>query len=62
MADFRAIMALLFKDRSYREIVEAVGCSHRDVSTVRKAIPFRGRDDLGRERGSRVKSWWVRIR
>ena len=32
MADFRAIMSLVFKDRSYRQIVEAVGCSHRDVS------------------------------
>jgi transposase len=42
MVDHRAIMALLFKDRSYRQIVEAVGCSHRDVSTARKIIADRG--------------------
>lgn len=42
MADFRAIMSLVFKGRSYRQIVEAVGCSHRDVSTVRKVIADRG--------------------
>lgn len=44
MADYRAIMALLFKGRSYREIVEAVGCSHRDVSAARKTITERGID------------------
>lgn len=42
MADFKAIMALVFKGRSYREIVEAVGCSHREVSTARKVIADRG--------------------
>lgn len=42
MVDYRAIMALLFKDRSYRQIVEAVGCSHRDVSATRKVITDRG--------------------
>jgi hypothetical protein len=42
MADFRAIMSLVFKGRSYRQIVEAVGCSHRDVSTVRKVVTDRG--------------------
>jgi len=42
MVDYRAITALLFKDRSYRQIVEAVGCSHRDVSTARKIIADRG--------------------
>jgi hypothetical protein len=42
MVDYRAIMALPFKDRSYRQIVEAVGCSHRDVSTARKVIAQRG--------------------
>lgn len=42
MTDYRAIMALVFKDRSYRQIVEAVGCSHREVSTARKVIADRG--------------------
>lgn len=42
MVDYRAIMALLFRDPSYRQVVEAVGCSHRDVSTARKVIAERG--------------------
>ena len=42
MADYRSIMTLLFQGRSYREIVDAVGCSHRDVAAARKAI--RGRE------------------
>jgi hypothetical protein len=42
MADFRTIMSLVFKGHSYRQIVEVVGCSHRDVSTVRKMIADRG--------------------
>ena len=42
MADFRSIMSLVFKGHSYRQIVEAVGCSHRDVSAVRQVIADRG--------------------
>lgn len=42
MADYRSIMTLLFQGRSYREIVDAVGCSHRDVATARTAIKGRG--------------------
>ena len=38
MADFRMIMGLVLQGRSYREIVAGAGCSHRDVSTARKAI------------------------
>jgi len=38
MADYRAIMGLLLQGRSYREVVRAVGCSHRDVAAARKAI------------------------
>ncbi|MBA3890484.1 MAG: IS21 family transposase, partial [Gemmatimonadaceae bacterium] len=33
---------MLFQGRSYREIVAAVGCSHRDVATARRAIAERG--------------------
>lgn len=44
MTDYRAIMTLVVKGRSYREIVDAVGCSHRDVSTARKTITDRGID------------------
>ena len=35
MADYRRILGLLLEGRSYREVVEIVGCSHRDVARVR---------------------------
>ena len=38
MADFRLIMGLVLQERSYREIVAEVGCSHRDVSVASKVI------------------------
>ncbi len=38
MADFRVIMGLVLQERSYREIVAAVGCSHRDVSAASRVI------------------------
>ena len=38
MADYRLIMSLLLKGRSYREVVAAAGCSHRDVSAAKAAI------------------------
>ena len=47
MADFRVIMTLVFKGRSYREIVAAAGCSHRDVSVARKVIADRGITEVG---------------
>ena len=36
MADYRAIMTLVLQGRSYRDVVAAVGCSHRDVAAARK--------------------------
>ena len=38
MADYRAIMTLVLQGRSYRDVVAAVGCSHRDVAVARKVI------------------------
>lgn len=38
MADYRAIMSLVLQGRSYRDVVAAVGCSHRDVAAARKVI------------------------
>ncbi|MCB9427703.1 MAG: IS21 family transposase [Actinobacteria bacterium] len=38
MADYRAIMTLVLQGRSYRDVVAAVGCSHRDVAAARKVI------------------------
>jgi hypothetical protein len=42
MADYRAIMTLVLQGRSYREVVAAVGCSHRDVAAARKVIGVKG--------------------
>lgn len=42
MADFRRILELLFQGRSYRDVVAAVGCSHRDVATARRMIVEQG--------------------
>ena len=42
MANYRKIMELALEGRSYSEIVEAVGCSRRDVSVVKKTVTARG--------------------
>ena len=42
MADYRKIMVLVLEGRSYGEIVDAAGCSRRDVSAVKKTIAARG--------------------
>lgn len=42
MANYRKIMELVLEGRSYNEIVQAVGCSRRDVSVVRKTLTARG--------------------
>lgn len=42
MADYRRILELLLQGRSYREVALAVGCSHRDVATARRALSERG--------------------
>ena len=42
MTDYRRIMELALQQRSFADIVELVGCSRRDVSTVKKTITARG--------------------
>jgi transposase len=42
MTDYRAIMTLVLQGRSYRDVVAAVGCSHRDVAAARKTIAAKG--------------------
>jgi transposase len=42
MADYRKILVLVLEGRSYREVVEIVGCSHRDVARVRQEVHERG--------------------
>jgi transposase len=41
MADFRRILELLLQDHSYREVVAAVGCSHRDVAAAKRVLEER---------------------
>ena len=40
--DYRRILTLLLERRSYRDVAEVVGCSHRDVARVRQAIAEHG--------------------
>ena len=42
MTDYRKIAALLLEGRSYRDVVEVVGCSHREVSRVKTVIAEQG--------------------
>ena len=42
MSNYRKIMELVLEGRSYNDIVEAVGCSRRDVSVVKKTVAARG--------------------
>jgi uncharacterized protein YerC len=42
MANHRKIIELVLEGRSYNEIVQAVGCSRRDVSVVKKTLTARG--------------------
>ncbi|GAB3137647.1 hypothetical protein GCM10027057_16820 [Marisediminicola antarctica] len=35
-------MGLVLEGRSYREVVEIAGCSHRDVARVRQEVQERG--------------------
>jgi uncharacterized protein YerC len=49
MVDYRRILVLLLEGRSYRDVVEVAGCSHRDVSRVREAVRGRGSDRRSRQ-------------
>ena len=40
--DYQRILTLLLERRSYRDVAEVVGCSHRDVARVRQAIAEHG--------------------
>jgi len=42
MADYRKILVLLLEGRSYRDVVEIAGCSHRAVARVSQEIQERG--------------------
>lgn len=42
MVDYRRVLVLLLEGRSYRDVVEIVGCSHRDVARVSQSIRVHG--------------------
>ena len=42
VADYRRILVLLLQGRSYRSVVEVVGCSHRDVAAARRVMTAHG--------------------
>ena len=42
MVDDRRILVLLLEGNSYRDVVEMVECSHRDVARVKQAITEHG--------------------
>ena len=42
MADYRKILVLLLEGRSFRQVVEIVGCSHRAVARVSQEMQERG--------------------
>jgi uncharacterized protein YerC len=35
MVDYRRVLVLLLEGHSYREVVQMVGCSHREVARVK---------------------------
>ncbi len=38
MTDYRAIMTLLIKQRSYRQIEQQLGCSHRVIARANHTL------------------------
>lgn len=42
MTDYKAVMKLLIQQRSYREIENQLGCSHRAVSRANTVLRSRG--------------------
>jgi transposase len=58
VADYRRIMALLLEERSYREVVETAGCSHRDVARARQAIRDHGVVSMTEVDEAQLQAWF----
>lgn len=58
MADYRRILVLLLEERSYRDVVEMAGCSHRDVARVRQAIVEHGVTSAGDVGDADLAAWF----
>lgn len=58
MGNYRAIMELVLAGRSYSEIVDAVGCSRREVSRVRQVVAQRGVTSIAAVSDAELASWF----
>lgn len=58
MADYRRILGLLLEGRSYRDVVEIAGCSHRDVARVKHAIAEHGIDSAAAVSDAELGAWF----
>ena len=58
VADYRRILGLLFEERSYRDVVEIAGCSHRDVARVRQAIVAHGVSSAAAVSDAELGEWF----
>lgn len=62
MTDFRKILSLVVRQRSYRQIATAVGCSHQTVARVKAEAARRGVftiADVDKLSDEDVASWFV---
>ncbi|MFT4157334.1 MAG: IS21 family transposase [Microbacterium sp.] len=58
MTDYRRILTLLLERRSYRDVVEVVGCSHRDVARVKQAIVDHGIEAAAAVSDGELAEWF----
>lgn len=58
MVDYRKILELVLAERSYRDVVEMVGCSHRDVARVRQAIVEHEVVSVAAVTGADLEAWF----
>ncbi len=58
MTDYRKILTLLLERRSYRDVAEVVGCSHRDVARVKQVIAVHGVESAGAVSDAELAEWF----
>lgn len=58
MADYRRIMALVMEGRSYRDVVQTAGCSHRDVARTRQVINEQGITSMAAVTNAEIAEWF----
>lgn len=58
MTDYRKILTLLLERRSYRDVAEVAGCSHRDVARVKQAIAVHGVESAAAVSDAELAEWF----